>query len=305
MSAREFGPVAYTDLAGLSALKRDAGAQDVATVREAARQFESVFTRMLLSSMRSASPGDPLFDSHESGFYRDMFDDQVAVEMSRGRGLGLAEMLVEQLLRAGVVADDTAQPAAAPGSAAPKPVEGATDRDAPGIDPRREFVEKFRPLAERAGRALGVAPEALIGQAALETGWGRHQPASASGDPSFNFFGIKATGGWRGAAVASQTTEYDGGVARARVEAFRAYDSSEAGVADYVRLVGSNPRYAAARGSGDDIARFATALQRGGYATDPDYAAKLQQVVETVRSISAADLKGGSELPKQWQRSEV
>lgn len=300
MSTRELGPgpVAYTDLAGLSALKREAGTQDAATVREAARQFESVFTRMLLSSMRSASPGDPLFDSHESGFYRDMFDDQVAVEMSRGRGLGLAEMLVEQLLRAGVVTDDKAQAVA--------PANGATtERDAVGIDARREFIEKFRPLAERAGRELGVAPEALIGQAALETGWGRHQPASAAGNPSFNYFGIKATGGWRGDAVAAQTLEYEGGVAQTRVEAFRAYDSSAAGVADYVRLIGNNPRYAAARGSGDDIARFATALQRGGYATDPDYAAKLQRVVETVRSISAADLKGGSELPKQWERSEV
>lgn len=298
MSTRELGPVAYTDLAGLSALKREAGTQDAATVREAARQFESVFTRMLLSSMRSASPGDPLFDSHESGFYRDMFDDQVAVEMSRGRGLGLAEMLVEQLLRAGVVTDDKAQAVA--------PANGATtERDAVGIDARREFIEKFRPLAERAGRELGVAPEALIGQAALETGWGRHQPASAAGNPSFNYFGIKATGGWRGEAVASQTLEYEGGVAQSRVEAFRAYESSAAGVADYVRLIGSNPRYAAARGSGDDIARFATALQRGGYATDPDYATKLQRVVETVRSISAADLKGGSELPKQWGRSEV
>lgn len=298
MSTRELGPVAYTDLAGLSALKREAGTQDAATVREAARQFESVFTRMLLSSMRSASPGDPLFDSHESGFYRDMFDDQVAVEMSRGRGLGLAEMLVEQLLRAGVVTDEKAQAVA--------PANGATtERDAVGIDARREFIEKFRPLAERAGRELGVAPEALIGQAALETGWGRHQPASAAGNPSFNYFGIKATGGWRGEAVASQTLEYEGGVAQSRVEAFRAYESSAASVADYVRLIGSNPRYAAARGSGDDIARFATALQRGGYATDPDYATKLQRVVDTVRSISAADLKGGSELPKQWQRSEV
>jgi flagellar protein FlgJ len=298
MSTRELGPVAYTDLAGLSALKREAGTQDAATVREAARQFESVFTRMLLSSMRSASPGDPLFDSHESGFYRDMFDDQVAVEMSRGRGLGLAEMLVEQLLRAGVVTDENAQAVA--------PANGATtERDAVGIDARREFIEKFRPLAERAGRELGVAPEALIGQAALETGWGRHQPASAAGNPSFNYFGIKATGGWRGEAVASQTLEYEGGVAQSRVEAFRAYESSAASVADYVRLIGSNPRYAAARGSGDDIARFAHALQRGGYATDPDYATKLQRVVDTVRSISAADLKGGSELPKQWGRSEV
>jgi flagellar protein FlgJ len=310
MSVRETGPVAYTDLGGLSALKRDAGTQDVAAVREAARQFESVFTRMLLSSMRSASPGDPLFDSHESGFYRDMFDDQIAVEMSRGKGLGLAEMLVEQLIRAGAVSSDVemkGNPApAVPGGATPlaRP-EAATDVPGAARDRRIEFIEKFRPLAEQAARQLGVAPEALIGQAALETGWGRHSPVSGSGEASHNFFGIKATGGWRGSAVTAQTLEYEAGVAQSRAEPFRAYGSPEAGVADYVRLIGGNPRYEAARGSGDDIARFAAALQRGGYATDPQYAEKLQRVVETVRSLSDSGLKSGSDLPKQLSRSEA
>jgi flagellar protein FlgJ len=310
MSVRETGPVAYTDLGGLSALKRDAGTQDAAAVREAARQFESVFTRMLLSSMRSASPGDPLFDSHESGFYRDMFDDQIAVEMSRGKGLGLAEMLVEQLIRAGAVSSESGTKGgtvpAVPGATAPAARPEATADPAHGTRDRRiEFIEKFRPLAEQAARKLGVAPEALIGQAALETGWGRHAPVSGSGAESHNFFGIKATGGWRGNAVTAQTLEYEAGVAQARVEPFRAYASPEAGVADYVRLIGGNPRYEAARGAGDDIGRFATALQRGGYATDPQYAEKLQRVVETVRALSEPGLKGGSDLPKQIPRSEA
>jgi flagellar protein FlgJ len=305
MSVRDVGPVAYTDLAGLSALKRDAGAQDAGAVREAARQFESVFTRMLLSSMRSASPGDPLFDSHESGFYRDMFDDQIAVEMSRGKGLGLAEMLVEQLLRAGVVTGGgEAAGNAAPAPALPMPrAAPAADSVGADRDVRTEFIEKFRPLAEEAARRLGVAPEALIGQAALETGWGQHAPVSGGGNASHNYFGIKATGGWRGDAVAAQTLEYEAGVAESRVESFRAYGSAEAGVADYVRLIAGNPRYEAARGAGDDIRRFAAALQRGGYATDPQYAEKLQRVVATVRALSEPALKSGSDLPTQSLRS--
>ena len=112
----------YTDLAALGALKRDARTQDAATVREAARQFESLFTRMMLSSMRSASSGDSLFDSKESGFYRDMFDDQLAVDLSRGRGLGLADMLVEQLVRSGAIPPDSGadpSPSFAPYSASP------------------------------------------------------------------------------------------------------------------------------------------------------------------------------------------
>lgn len=319
MSVRETGPVAYTDLGGLSALKRDGGTQDAAAVREAARQFESVFTRMLLSSMRSASPGDPLFDSHESGFYRDMFDDQIAVEMSRGKGLGLAEMLVEQLIRAGAVGNDAAAkgtatpaalgaatPLARPEAATPNArPEAATEGSDSTRDRRLEFIEKFRPLAEQAAHKLGVAPEALIGQAALETGWGRHSPVFGSGAESHNLFGIKATGGWRGGAVTAQTLEYEAGVAQTRAEPFRAYASPEAGVADYVRLIAGNPRYEAARGAGDDIGRFATALQRGGYATDPHYAEKLQRVVETVRALSEPGLKGGSDLPKKMPRSEA
>ena len=282
MTVRNVGPDAYTDLSGLAALKRSANPDDAASVREAARQFESVFARMLLSSMRSASPGDPLFDSNESGFYRDMFDDQLAMELSRGRGLGLADMLVQQLTRA-------------------RAAEAATP-DESGATTREEFVRKFRPLAEAAGRQLGVAPESVLAHAALETGWGRHAPRDAQGASSFNFFGIKATG-WSGAAVASGTTEFEAGVAQQRIERFRAYDSAEAGVADYVRLIGGNPRYAAAVGSGADTAQFARALEAGGYATDPRYAEKLQGVAASVREIMDGDLKGGSDLPKQWLRS--
>lgn len=301
MSANEIGPVAYTDLGGLSALKRDANAQDATAVREAARQFESVFTRMLLSSMRAASPGDPLFDSHESGFYRDMFDDQIAVEMSRGKGLGLAEMLVEQLLRGAAGSTDGDLSGSAPAVARPLERSSAPEQR----DFRSEFIQKFRPIAEQAARKLGVAPEALIGQAALETGWGRHSPAGADGAASHNYFGIKANASWRGSSVAAQTLEYEAGRPRTRVEAFRAYDSAEAGMADYVRLIDRSPRYQAARGAGDDIGRFAAALQRGGYATDPAYAQKLERVVETVRALSDPGLKSGSDLPKQSLRSEA
>lgn len=108
----------YNDLQSLTALKREARAQDPAALRETARQFESVFTRMLLQSMRQASQGDALFDSQQSGFYRDMFDDQLSIELSRGRGLGLAEMMVEQLLRAGAGTGAAAQDGATAASAA-------------------------------------------------------------------------------------------------------------------------------------------------------------------------------------------
>jgi flagellar protein FlgJ len=225
--------------------------------------------------MRSASFGDPLFGSDQADMYQDMMDDQLAVEMSQGKGLGLADMLIRQLSHGGNVT-----PSAPP----------------VGDDAKHEFIEKMLPQAQAAGRELGVDPHAIIAQAALETGWGRSQPADASG-ASHNLFGIKAGTSWQGASVAANTTEYDAGVAGSEVARFRAYDSAQDSIKDYVDLLRDNPRYSAALNTGGDVRAFATALQRGGYATDPDYANKLvavgQQVADALgqRQPIAASLK--------------
>jgi flagellar protein FlgJ len=147
---------------------------------------------------------------------------------------------------------------------------------------RQEFLDAILPAAEKAAAQLGVSPRNLIAQAALETGWGRHMPRSADGRLSFNFFGIKATGSWRGGSVASSTTEVLQGRAQRMVERFRAYSSIEESVADHARLIGRSRRYQAVRGTGDDALAFGTALQRGGYATDPGYARKIAAVADSV-----------------------
>lgn len=291
----------YTDLGALGALKREARTQDAATVREAARQFESLFTRMMLSSMRSASSGDSLFDSKESGFYRDMFDDQLAVDLSRGRGLGLADMLVEQLVRSGAIPPESgAEPV--PGTGAVTKNPGAPTSNSIGaIDKptRDEFVSRYLPLAEAASKQLGVAPATLLAHAALETGWGRSAPRASDGSSSFNLFGIKAGSAWSGEVADSRTIEFERGVAQSKVETFRAYESPAEGFADYARLLSSSRRYAAALGTGDDAAAFAQGLQAGGYATDPRYAEKLTAVASSVQQLLEGRLKGGSDLPIQ------
>jgi flagellar protein FlgJ len=108
MSTEAISGKAYTDVQGLSDLKRAARAQDPAAVRETARQFESIFIRMMLQSMRDAGGQDELFSSQEGNTYRSMFDDQIALDMSRGKGIGLADLLVQQLMRAGVDAQASA-----------------------------------------------------------------------------------------------------------------------------------------------------------------------------------------------------
>ena len=78
-----------------------ARADDPSALREVARQFESIFTKMMLDSMRKASFGDPMFGSDQGDMYQDMMDDQLAIEMSQGKGLGLADMLIRQLSHGG------------------------------------------------------------------------------------------------------------------------------------------------------------------------------------------------------------
>jgi flagellar protein FlgJ len=141
------------------------------------------------------------------------------------------------------------------------------------------------PHAQQAGEALGVDPSALVAQAALETGWGRAVPNHSDGS-SFNLFGIKAGSSWDGATANVPTLEFEDGVAVRKVERFRAYASAADSFNDYAQLIGNNPRYENARGAGGDVATFASALQDGGYATDPNYAQKIVAVADEVRALT-------------------
>ena len=277
----------------LDAAKREVRAGDASTgtVRQVAQQFESLFAQMLIKSMRATSLGDGLFDSEQGDFYQDIFDQQLSVELTRGEGLGLADLLVRQLSGVDGTRGAEATPAGATTTSAITPAPAtaaASPRSAWQCANREDFVRQVWPHAEVAGRALGVDPATIVSHAALETGWGRALPTAADGRASFNLFGIKAGGRWHGDAAESSTLEYVRGVATRTVAAFRAYDSLGEGIADYARLLG-RPRYAAARNTGADVAAFAGALQRAGYATDPDYARKLQSVAAEVRQLRDAE----------------
>ena len=142
------------------------------------------------------------------------------------------------------------------------------------------FAQKLMPLLEKAGQQLGVSPKILLAQAAIETGWGR----SVVGN---NLFGIKAGSSWTGGKVEAATHEYQGGELIGIVDAFRAYPSAEASVADFVSMVSDNPRYKAALGAGENVAAYAHGLLSGGWATDINYAHKLQSVA-TSSAVAAA-----------------
>jgi flagellar protein FlgJ len=277
-------PANANDFRQFAALRRGAEANDPKVLREAARQFESLFTKMMLDSMRKASFGDPLFGSDEGDQYQGMMDDQLAVQLSAGKGLGLADMLIRQLSH-GAVSGGTA-PAADAAPAAPDKVSD---------EQRQKFIHDILPHATAAARELGVDPRAVIAQAALETGWGTSQPADATA-ASHNLFGIKAGASWQGASVTADTTEYVAGTPHTEPGSFRAYGNVAESVNDYVRLLRDNPRYAAALDTGTDVRAFANGLQRGGYATDPAYADKLVAVADQLPA-TVNPFKSAAESP--------
>lgn len=142
------------------------------------------------------------------------------------------------------------------------------------------FVQEVLPHARKVARETGIPAHFMIAQAALETGWGKHQIRQADNQPSFNLFGIKAGGSWRGRVVETMTTEYVAGVPQKAREKFRAYNSYEEAFRDYAELLQSNPRYAGVLKSRSATA-FAWGLQQAGYATDPDYAEKLLKIINS------------------------
>ena len=136
--------------------------------------------------------------------------------------------------------------------------------------------------ANEASQTTGIPARFMLGQAALESGWGKRELRGTDGTPSHNLFGIKAGAGWKGPIVEAVTTEYVNGVARKSVEKFRAYPSYADAFRDYANLLRSNPRYAgvlAQAAQGIDLEGFAHGLQRAGYATDPNYADKLSRII--------------------------
>ncbi|MEO7031026.1 MAG: flagellar assembly peptidoglycan hydrolase FlgJ [Herbaspirillum sp.] len=290
------------DARGLSDLKQAAHQNTPDSLKAAARQFEALFMNMVMKSMRDATPQDGIFDNQQSKTYTSMLDQQLSQNMAK-RGVGLADALIRQL------SNTVGNPAADGSANLSVPLPGANSR--PGISamgaragalpPRanpmlplgntvaanssqpahvQAFLTRLGPEAAQASRSTGIPAKFMLGQAALESGWGKRQIVAADGTSSHNLFGIKATGNWKGRVMEATTTEYVNGVPQRKVEKFRAYDSYADSFRDYANLLRSNPRYENVLANAQDVKGFANGLQRAGYATDPNYASKLISIIE-------------------------
>jgi flagellar protein FlgJ len=276
----------YTDINGLAALKRDPNSPQ--TISAVAGQVEALFLQMMLKSMRDANAAFGESDN-EMGMYQDMFDKQIALTISQHQGLGLAALLTRQLTGATPAAGPVSG-ATGSATAAAQSVGGvgqragftpsAADADAETMtQSAADFVNQVLPTIRNAAQALGVNPLGLLAQAALETGWGKRMARTADGAASLNLFGIKADENWDGARATASTVEYSGGVATQRHAAFRVYGTLEESVKDFVNLLKNSPRYHQAAAVGQDAQAYVNSIGQSGYATDPDYTHKLNEIL--------------------------
>ncbi len=235
--------------------------------------------RELIKSMREATAKSGLLDSPQGDLGSDLLDQQLSVTMS-GQPGGLSEAIVRQLTRQTVPADGAAPKLAAPTApvAAIKPASAS----------QTGFVEQHNAAATAVEKATGIPASYMLGQAGHETGWGKKEIKNADGSSSFNLFGIKAGAGWTGKTTTITTTEVVDGEARKVSAKFRAYDSYEASFKDYASLINNSPRYAQARQQTGSAQAYATELKRAGYATDPDYAAKLNRAISVTQQLRRA-----------------
>lgn len=294
------------DVQGLTRLRADLKSPTPETAKEVARQFESLFVAQMLKSMRAATPGDSLFGGGGEGQYRDLLDKQLSMTVAQGRGLGLAPVIERQLLANMGVRQESTQPlntslsgyerrpsTPARGLATPPARIDAAPASALGakgaaFTSPAEFVKSVWKAAERTAEKLGVPVKALVAQAALETGWGKHVIRGGDGRSSHNLFGIKSHRDWSGESVKVPTLEYRDGVAAKELASFRAYGSLEECFEDYARFLQSNPRYQQALEAGADPEEFVQGLQKAGYATDPNYAEKIRRIMDSPMLSEAA-----------------
>lgn len=300
------------DGSSLDRLKYQAGqAATPQTIREAAKQFEALFMRELMKSMRDTTMKSDMFDSPMGDMGTSMLDEQYALQMSGMPG-GLSELIAKQLMRQMKMENAAPSASADPSSDAPATSAAsaaqaaalATTANAPTstieaeplVAPNRiptaarDFVQQHAEMAKQVERSSGLPASYLLGQAGHETGWGRREIRMADGSNSYNLFGIKAGAGWKGKVAEITTTEYVEGTPQKTTARFRAYDSYEASYRDFARLIGSSPRYADARDQAlqaetphgaESVQNWTQGLQDAGYATDPQYAEKLSRAINT------------------------
>jgi len=310
----------FLDVNGLNDIRLQSKSADKSDKKDAlekvAKQFESLFMQMLLKSMRKAQEvleSDSPFNSQSTKFYRDMHDQQLAVELSEKGSLGLAPLIVRQLggdsehFTPKSVLRNDASLATAKHNLAVNNVSAAestnnlkvnslqTEQNTnnviakkvvkPAFEQPQDFVRALTIPAKQVQRQLGIPFEVVIAQAALETGWGQKIIKTAQGTSSNNLFNIKADARWQGEKTDKETLEFTQGSMVKTTAPFRVYQSINDSVNDFVNFISSNERYQGALQQAENVEQFLHGLQQAGYATDPNYATKILATLNKVVAL--------------------
>ncbi|XNM90650.1 flagellar assembly peptidoglycan hydrolase FlgJ [Escherichia coli] len=284
------------DAQSLNELKAKAGEDPAANIRPVARQVEGMFVQMMLKSMRDALPKDGLFSSEHTRLYTSMYDQRVAQQMTAGKGLGLAEMMVKQMTPEQPLPEEST-PAApmkfpletvvryqnqALSQLVKKAVPRNYDDSLPG-DSKAFLAQLSLPAQLASQRSDAASFDPRSGGTGI---WlGQRQIRRENSKPSYNLFGVKASGNWKGPVTEITTTEYENGEAKKVKAKFRVYTSVSGSIVGLRGLLTRNPRYAAVT-TAASAEQGAQALQDAGYATDPHYARKLTNMIQQMKSIS-------------------
>ncbi|WP_284202404.1 flagellar assembly peptidoglycan hydrolase FlgJ [Psychromonas marina] len=294
--------------------------------------FASMLIKSMRQANEAFETDSP-FNNKDTKFYTDMQDKQLALDISRHGSLGLADALVRQLdptsiagpksvpqdemvmpnsetskmmdLNKALAAVDLNKPdkmqPSLPAFNQPvintaKPVAELESRveNKPFTD-QKSFIETLMPYAKKAAKALGISPEVLVAQSALETGWGKKVINNSDNQSSFNLFNIKAHRSWQGDKVAKDSLEVENGIGVKRRSDFRAYDNYEQSFADYGKFISTNQRYQEALQQGTNADRYIEEIQKAGYATDPQYADKIKQIMNNEsfkQAVAEGELNG-------------
>jgi len=294
------------DSRSLNDLKREAAADPKGKAMQVAKQVEGMFVQMMMKSMRAALPQDGLLSNDQTRLFTSMYDQQIAQDIGK-RGLGMADIIVKQMQpaqepdeAAGTVPmklDNSFIYSNLPSNQLEQMVRKAVPRlpVSPSSLPSdsNDFIAQLAQPAQVASQQSGIPHHLILAQAALESGWGQRQILTRDGKPSYNVFGIKASGDWKGATTDIMTTEYEGGVAKKVRASFRVYGSYMEALSDYVKLLSNNPRYAAVANA-PSAEQGARALQAAGYATDPKYAQKLVGMIQQFKNMGEKVVKAYS-----------
>ena len=226
-----------------------------------------------------------------SALFREVSAEIAGFIGSRRDPWGFARTGVGRSGVAGLNADGAAQRARLHAATEARGSVDTTESTAPaasqGVEPARQraFVAAIAPLVEEVGERLGISPQLIAAHAALESGWGQRPLRNPDGSDTHNLFGVKTGESWKGEGTKATTTEFENGVAVRKAQEFRSYVDLASAFRDYARLLGESPRYRAVLNVGDDARAFARGLMLGRYATDPDYADKLERIAGQLRAM--------------------